>query len=76
MDRRIMFMKKSPQGGVCPCPGAIYMYMYMTIKFKHLLCNCLASQSQTLCGASLEKGNENKYKWFRSCDQDGRHGYK
>ena len=57
MDRRFMFMKKCPQGVVCPCPRAIYMYM--TIIFKHLLLwNCLASQSQTLCGASLGMGNE------------------
>ena len=31
-----MFMKTvCPQGGVCPCPGSIYMFM--TIIFKHLL---------------------------------------
>ena len=53
-----MFMKIFwAQRVVCPCPGAIYMYM--TIIFKHLLRNCLANQSQTLCGASLERGNEN-----------------
>ena len=28
------------------------------------------------CGASLEKGNESLYKWSRSHDQDGHHGYK
>ena len=60
MDRIFMFMKKfCPQGVVCPCPGAIYMYM--TIIFKHLLLNRLANQSQTLCGASLGRGNEILY---------------
>ena len=64
-----------PRGVVCPCPGTIYMYM--TIIFKQLfLRNCLANQSQTLCGASLGRGNESLYKWSRSRDQDGHHGYK
>ena len=36
----------------------------------------MANQSQTLCGASLERGNESLYKWSTSHDQDGRHGYK
>ena len=36
----------------------------------------LANQSQTSCGASLGRGNESLYKWSRSHDQDGRHGYK
>ena len=36
MDRRFMLMIIFwAQGGVCPCPGAIYMYM--TKIFKHLL---------------------------------------
>ena len=57
MDRKFMFMKNiCPQGVVCPCPGAIYMYI--NIIFKHLFKNRLASQSQTLCGASLGRGNE------------------
>ena len=38
--------------------------------------NRLADQSQTSCGASLGRGNESLYKWSRSHDQDGRHGYK
>ena len=38
--------------------------------------NCLANQSQTVCGASLGRGNESVYKWSRSHAQDGRHGYK
>ena len=72
MDRKFMFMKIFwTQGVVCPCPRALYMYM--TIVLKHLL--LLANQSQTLCGASLERGNESLYKWSRSNDQDGSHGY-
>ena len=44
--------------------------------FKHLLIrNCLANQSQILCGASLGRGNESLYKWSRSHDQDGRHAH-
>ena len=44
--------------------------------FKHLLLrNRLANQSQILCGASLESGNESLYKWSRSHDQDGRHAH-
>ena len=76
MDRKLMFMKIFwAKGVVCPCPRAIYMYM--AIIFKHpLLWNRLANQSQTLCGSSLERGNGSLYKWSRSHDQDGRHGYK
>ena len=44
--------------------------------FKHLLLqNCLANQSQILCGASLGRGDESLYKWSRSHDQDGRHAH-
>ena len=28
------------------------------------------------CGAALGRGNESLYKWSRSHDQDGHHGYK
>ena len=61
MDRRFMFMKIFlPLGVVCPCPGAIYMYM--TKIFKDLFSgNSLDNQSQTLCGASLGRGNESLY---------------
>ena len=57
MDRRFMFMEKNVLRGLsAPAPG---LYMYMTIIFKHLLLgNSIAYQSQTLCGASLGKGNE------------------
>ena len=45
--------------------------------FKDLLLwNRLPNQSQTSCGASWGKGNKSLYKWSRSHDQDGRHGYK
>ena len=76
MDRKFMFMKIFwAQGLVFSCPGVVYMYM--TKIFKHLLLeNHLAIQSQTLCGASLGRGNDSLYKWSRSHDQDGRHGYK
>ena len=77
MDRKFMFMKIFlAQGVVCPCPGAIYMYM--TIIFKHHLqyLKPLGQSNQTLCSASLERGNESLYKWSSSHDQDGRHGYK
>ena len=76
MDLRLMILKKfGPQGSVCPHPGAIYMYI--TVIFIDLLfLNCLANQSQTLCGAFLGRVNEIVYKWSRSHDQDGCHGYK
>ena len=76
MDLRLMILKKfGPQGSVCSHPGAIYMYI--TVIFKDLLLlNCLANQSQTLCGGSLRRGNENLYEWSWSHDQDGCHGYK
>ena len=66
---------KCPLGVVRPCPGAINMFT--TIIFKHLLCNRLANQSQTLCGALLGTGYESLYKWSRSRshDQNGRNGY-
>ena len=75
MDRIFMFVKIFwAHGVVCPCPGAIYMYL--TKIFKHLLWKRLANQSQTLCGASLERGNESLYGWSRSHDQDDGHGCK
>ena len=58
------------QGVVCPCPGAIYMYM--TKIFKQ---NAWPIKAK-LCGASLGRGNDSLYKWSRSCEQDGRQGYK
>ena len=71
----ILLMKKKLTPGSCLlCPGAIYLYM--TTIFKHLFhWNCLANQSQILCGASLGRGNESLYKWSRSHDQDGRHAH-
>ena len=49
--------------GVCP-----------THNFKHLLLrNCLANQSQILCGASLGRGNESLFAASGSHDQDDRH---
>ena len=70
MDRRFMFMKIFwAQRVVCPCPGAIYMCM--TIILKHLLC-----KAKLLSGTFLGRVNESLYKWSRSHDQDGRHGYK
>ena len=76
-DRQNIYVyeKNCPQVVVCPCPGAIYMYM--TKIFKYLVSgNSWANQSQTLYGASLGRGNEMLYKWSRSHDQDGCHGYK
>ena len=44
--------------------------------FKHLLlCNCLANQSQILCGASLGRGNVSLFTASWSHDQDGRHAH-
>ena len=43
---------------------------------KHLLLrNRLADQSQTLCGASLGRGNNILFAAFGSHDQDGRHAH-
>ena len=39
---------------------------------KHLLRNLLADQSQSLCGASLGRGNEILFATCGSRDQDGR----
>ena len=64
------YEKKCPQGVVCPCAGAIYMYIAIIFK-HHQLCNRLANESQTLCGASLGRGNENLYNLSWSHDQDG-----
>ena len=33
-------------------------------------CESQTSESQTLCGALLGRGNESLYKWSRSHDQD------
>ena len=40
-----------------------------------LLQNCLANQSQILCGASLDRGNESLFAASGSHDQDGRHAH-
>ena len=37
MDRRFMFMKKCPQGVVCPCPGAIIHVYDHTIQISSSL---------------------------------------
>ena len=42
---------------------------------KHLLRNRLANQSQILCGASLDRGNESLFAASGSHDQDGRHAH-
>ena len=43
---------------------------------KHLLLrNCLADQSQILCGASLGRGNEILFAASGSHDQDGHHAH-
>ena len=63
-------------GGCLPLPrGCIHVYGHniQTISSLKLLCQ-IANQSQTLCGASLGRENENLYKW--SILQDGHHGYK
>ena len=75
MDRRLMLMENfSPWGVVCPCPGAIYMYMtkYSNIFFSETARPIKAK----LHVEHLGRGNESLYKWSRSHDQDGRHGYK
>ena len=76
MDRRFMILKKmDPRGRSAPNP---WQYtMYIAIIFKDLLLwNRLANKNQTSCGAFLGRENENLYKWSRSHDQDGHHGYK
>ena len=45
------------------------------VRQRLLLQNRLVNQTQILCGASLERGNESLYKWSRSHDQDGRHAH-
>ena len=46
-----VYEKNVFSGLFAPAPGLFFIYMCMTIIFKH----------QTLCGASLVKGNESKY---------------
>ena len=62
--------------GVClpPPRGNIHVY-YSDIQGSSSL-KPLANQSKTLCGAFLGRVNESLNKWYRSHDQDGRHGYK
>ena len=74
MDLRLMILKKfGPQGSVCPHPGAIHVY-YSDIQRSSLL-KPLGQSKPNLCGAFLGRVNESLYKWSRSHDQDGRHGY-
>ena len=40
-----------------------------------LLQNCLANQSQILCGASLGRGNKSLFTASGAHDQDGRHAH-
>ena len=73
MDRRLMLMENfSPWGGCLPLPrGYIHLYYH-----NNEASSPLANQSQTSYGAFLGRGKESLYKWSRSHDQDGCHGYK
>ena len=54
--------------------GCLLLPQGMTnIFINHLLRNRWKNKSQILYGASLRRGNNNLYKWFRSHDQDGHH---
>ena len=62
-----------PWSGVRRRPSVVRPSFTM---LKHLLLrNCLADQSQILCGASLGRGNEILFAASGSHGQDGRHAH-
>ena len=66
MDRTFMFMEKNVLRGCLPLPrGYIHVYDH------NIRLETAWPVKAKLCGASLGKGNESQYKWFRSRDQDG-----
>ena len=64
-----------PWSGVRPSvrPSSVVRRRPFTMLKDLLLQNCLANQSQILCGASLGRGNESLFAASGSHDQDGRH---
>ena len=76
MDRIFMFFNFVPRGLSAPAPvGYIHVYDH-NIQTSSPLKALGQSKPNYICGASLGRGNESLYKWSRSHDQDGRHGYK
>ena len=57
MDKRFIFMKIMSTGGCLHLPRG-YIHVYDN-NIKYVLSSRLANQSQTVCGASLRRGNEN-----------------
>ena len=47
----------------------------LSTMLKDLLQNCMANQSQIICGASLGRGNESMFAASGSYDQDGGHAH-
>ena len=56
-------------------PSSVVRRRPFTMLKDLLLQNCLANQSQILCGASLGRGNESLFAASGSHDQDGRHAH-
>ena len=70
-----VYIKILTQGGCLPLPRGYICIYYITIIFKHLLQNCMASQSQIICEASMGRGNESFFRVSVSHDQDGCHAH-
>ena len=70
--------RKRPKGFICPCTGVKYhniqtcLLVYAADSGERLQDHW----SSGLYVVSLGWRNESLYKWLRSHDQDGRHGYK
>ena len=75
MDRRLMLIENfRPRGLSAPAPGAIHVYDHNIQTSSSL--KPLSQSKPNFMWSILKKGNESLYKWSRSHDQDGRHGYK
>ena len=73
-DHNIAYENILGPGVVCPCPCYIHVDNHNIQTASSL--KPLGQSKPNFFGASLGRGNESLYKWSRSHDQDGRHGYK
>ena len=75
--------KKWPKGFICPYTGTIFynirIYSRSQVSVYRTVGPLVSSSEYIGCqcsGVHPLAGNESLYKWSRSHDQDGHHGYK
>ena len=73
-DRKLMFMEKFCPGGCLPLPRCYIHVYFHNIETSPL--KPLGQSKPNFMWSILRKREKSLYKWSRSHDQDGRHGYK